>query len=189
MQNWNLTWIPNDNESTFIVLLEDEPVFYKTLTGTIFQYVGENAKMLTFVETSKEFSFEQFNEFIMDLEQGNATEFVFDDCDGEETFKYVSETEIFTFNMRYFSCNMKFEMLVTERIRIQFAKVFRQFLFYYLDYLNQEDNWKNRFLYRARVSAQTQVEPETPIVNDNIETPIVNAELTESSESDYEKIN
>lgn len=151
MQNINLSWSPkqNGNESTFTVLLGDEPIFCKTMIATIFKYVGETKRAITFVETSKEFSFEQFNEFIMDLEQGITTKFVFDDCDGRETFEYSEETELFTFHMCFYTSNMKFEFLVTENIRIQFAKVFRQFLFYYLDYVDQEDNWRNVFVYRT----------------------------------------
>jgi hypothetical protein len=184
MQNVNLSWTPNNdisNQSTFTILLGDEPIFYKTMFATVFRHIGNPKKMLTFVETSREFSFEQFNEFIMDLEQGNTTKFVFDNYDGNESFKYSKETELFTFDMSFYTSNMKFEFAVTENVRIQFAKVFRQFLFYYLDFVNQEDNWKNVFVYN---------DPVTPVINNESsvsEIPVVNN--GSGSESDYEKIN
>jgi hypothetical protein len=192
MQNVNLSWTPNNdvsNQSTFTILLGDEPIFYKTMFATVFRHIGNPKKMLTFVETSQEFSFEQFNEFIMDLEQGNTTKFVFDNYDGNESFKYSKETELFTFDMSFYTSNMKFEFLVTENVRIQFAKVFRQFLFYYLDFANQEDNWKNVFIYNDADP------PVTPSINNEssvLETPVVNNDSgsgSNSSESDYEKIN
>lgn len=194
MQNVNLSWTPNNdvsNQSTFTILLGDEPIFYKTMFATVFRYIGNPKKMLTFVETSREFSFEQFNEFIMDLEQGNTTKFVFDNYDGNESFNYSKETELFTFDMSFYTSNMKFEFAVTENVRIQFAKVFRQFLFYYLDFANQEDNWKNVFIYNDADP------PVTPVINNEssvLETPVVNNDSgsgsgSNSSESDYEKIN
>lgn len=202
MQNINLSWSPkqNGNESTFTVLLGDEPIFYKTMIATIFKYVGETKRAITFVETSKEFSFEQFNEFIMDLEQGITTKFVFDDCDGRETFEYSEETELFTFHMCFYTSNMKFEFLVTENIRIQFAKVFRQFLFYYLDYVDQEDNWRNVFVYRTlnpepdtelnldtELNPDTELKPELPEL-EQVSEPFLPSN-NDSSESEYEKIN
>jgi hypothetical protein len=192
-QNWNLTWTLNNtltNQSTFTVLLDDEPIFHKTMTANVFKYVGETKKILTFTETSREFSFELFNEFIMDLEQGKTTEFLFDDCDGNESFKYSTETERFTFDMSFFTSNMKFDFPITESIRIQFAKAFRQFLFYYLDFVNQEEQWKNMFVYRVETGTGTGTESETVIPPAVSESPVVcKNDVLEYDVLEYDKFN
>jgi len=90
--NWNLVWTNETNtsktegmfDSKFIFYFGDEPVLTKRMYGQI--YRTENDAWLTFVENSHKFSFEDFNEFIMDFEKSSQAKIKFNAWDGEVCF-------------------------------------------------------------------------------------------------------
>jgi|LauGreDrversion4_2_1035121.scaffolds.fasta_scaffold502946_2 hypothetical protein len=129
MAQWNLSWISDfqGNDSTFIVLMGDEPIFHHHFHFTL----NERGK---FAIDKSEFSFEEFNEFICELEQGESTEFYFDDFYWCDNLEYCSDSNKFTFCWMEES---KFTIQLNENMRFQFAKVFRDFLAHMMELSNK----------------------------------------------------
>lgn len=140
--NWNLVWIPEPSESNdcskpsgeskFIFYLGDEPILTKRMYGQI--YRTDKDSWLTFVENSHKFSFEDFNEFIVDFEKSAQAKIKFDVWDGEEAFAYDSESDRLTIALDSYTSNMYFSIPIDERTRVQFAGEFKKFLTYYLEF-------------------------------------------------------
>ena len=130
--NWNLVWTPIHNQtSKFTIYLGDEPILTKTMYGQIYQ---TNKKLwLTFVENSK-FSFEDFNEFIGDFEIGEQAKFSFSLLNGEDSLVYDKSTERLTWALESYTSNLHFSAQMDERTRIQFAREFKNFFNFYLEY-------------------------------------------------------
>jgi hypothetical protein len=144
--NWNLVWTNETNtsktegmfNSKFIFYLGDEPVLTKRMYGQI--YRTENDAWLTFVENSHKFSFEDFNEFIMDFEKSSQAKIKFNVWDGkvcfnnqtclgrEEAFAYDSDSERFIVAFDSYTSNMNFSIPMDDRTRTQFTLEFRKFL-------------------------------------------------------------
>jgi hypothetical protein len=142
--NWNLVWNlctdlesnANSCDSKFIFYLGDEPILTKSMYGQI--YRTEKESWLTFVENSHKFSFEDFNEFIMDFEKSSQAKITFDNkqtCLGrEEAFAYDSDSNRFIVALDSYTSNMIFSIPMDERTRTQFVKEFRKCLNHYLQF-------------------------------------------------------
>lgn len=130
---WNLVWTPIDTcTSEFVICLGDEPVLTKRLCGRI--VINGKESWLRFVESSYKFKFEDFNEFIGDFESNKQAKGIFNMTNGEEAFGYDPETSRLTWIFGSYTSNLNFTVELDERGRTQFAKEFRKFLNFYLEF-------------------------------------------------------
>ena len=136
--SWNLVWTPSESDdknfcnSKFVFYLGDEPILTKRMYGQI--YRSEKESWLTFVENSHKFSFEDFNEFIIDFSKSAQAKIRFDVWDGEEAFAYDSDSERLIIALDSYTSNMNFSIPIDERIRNQFIGEFKKFLNYCLNF-------------------------------------------------------
>ncbi len=138
--SWNLVWTSENNNanSKFVFYLGDEPILTKLMYGQIFR--TDKEAWLTFVENSHKFSFEDFNEFIIDFEKSAQAKIKFDVWDGEEAFAYDSESERLIIALDSYTSNMNFSIPIDERSRVQFVGEFRKFLNHYLEFFKSSTN-------------------------------------------------
>lgn len=143
--SWNLLWTPNEtNKLTgeFVVLLDDEPFLSKKMYGQITN--RSECFYLTFVKNLHKFSFEDFNEFINDFENGRQAKCSFDVWNGEDAFAYDETNEQLNIELSSYTSNLRITIPMIEKTRMQFAKKFRKFLTYYLELLDSPSSSAHR---------------------------------------------
>ncbi len=145
--NWNLVWTPGEStgantcNSKFVFYLGDEPILTKKMNGQICQ--SQKKTWLTFVETMYKFSFENFNEFVMDFQKSTQAKISFDVWDGQESFVYDSDTDRLIIAFELYTSNMVFSISIDDRTRIQFVKEFNKFQNHYLEFFETSSKHQN----------------------------------------------